>query len=184
MSTKAGIQSLAKRTNVEENPFLPIEKKLSTPVEFKRFLTALNENEGYISRAAAATNISERTVYHRLKEYPDFDRGVKMIRKQWRKWRLERLETVAFGEAMKAKNFRERKFLMESLNPVRYRSTYRDLGPANINITFGFQMPQERYGMGSKQEVEGIEAEVVDVDEPIDDKDSLENSLNEMDFEV
>tara|TARA_B100000315_G_C14409262_1_gene510197 strand:+ start:396 stop:911 length:516 start_codon:yes stop_codon:yes gene_type:complete len=160
------------KLNRKLNSLLTVEKILSDQQDQARFIEILeNEADGFMARAARVFGCSVRTVQRRMVDYPVFNEAVKTIQQAYRQKRLDTLETISYDAAKQPENFKERKFLMESLNPRRYRSNVRDIGPANIQINFGYTMPEKRYGMDEDvQDVEIVE-EVESPDHGITDLD-------------
>ncbi len=150
-------------SKLNRKSLLPVDKILSNSQDQIRFIKILgNEADGFMSRAARQFGCSIRTVQRRMKDFPLFHEAIKVIQESHKQKRLDTLETISYDEAKQPKNFRERKFLLESLDPSRFRSTHRDISPANVQINFGFHMPEKRYGMDEIPP----EAEVIDEGNP------------------
>ncbi|MBC8550340.1 MAG: hypothetical protein H8D23_11915 [Candidatus Brocadiales bacterium] len=174
MSTGAS-KSLKKKIN----PLLPVEKILSSQIDQARFIKILSDDaDGFMSRASRKFGCSVRTVQRRISEFPVFNEAIKSIQEAHRQKRLDELEKVSYEEAKLPENFRERKFYLEALDPSRFRSTHRDIGPANIQINFGYTVPENRYGMNSPIKDEDIEDGEVFAEE----SGEMDNGIDKIDF--
>ena len=118
-------------------------KILTKRKDQKQFLAILNGDkaEGYISRACKEFGCGVRTVQRRMAEDIQFRDKINAIKEGYRIKRLDALETVSHVAALDPKNYRERKFQLEALDPEKYRPNFTGYGNAPIQINFGFNVP-------------------------------------------
>ena len=116
------------------------------PGDYNKFLMVLERKQGFVSDACRAAKIHPRTVKKVMQKDPQFSAAVAAIQEYFNDKNLDTLERVSLVRAKKPENYQERKFQLQRLAPERYRDR-KDITPPNIQINFGFTMPEDRYGM-------------------------------------
>jgi len=164
---------------IKRNPLILDEPVLSTAEDFIRFLKILQDKKqkGFLSLAAKVYHVSLSTVQRRLSSNPEFKMAVDSVRQAWHQRRLDQLERLSFDESLKTENVRERLFQLQAHDPAKYRNDRNSVAVGAIQVSFGYTIPEVRYGMNDKiprdedvQDVEIVE-EVESPDHGITDLD-------------
>ena len=126
----------------KENPLVPTQRKiLATEKEQLKFLRILDENKGFLTKSAKEFACSLRTVQRRMVENEQFATAVHAIKKNHDQVLQEELEEISYEHARKPSSVTQRIFLLNALDPARYRPKPVAPAPPQINISFGFDIP-------------------------------------------
>jgi len=116
------------------------------PQKYNDFLVILEKKQGFVTDACKMAKIHPHTVKKVMQKDPQFSAAVLAIQEYYDDKNLDTLERVSLVRAKKPENYQERKFQLQRLAPERYRDR-KDISPPNIQINFGYSMPEDRYGM-------------------------------------
>jgi len=125
----------------KENRLIPTQKILDTFEAQQKFIDLLIENEGFLTLSAKSFGCSLRTIERRMVEYPDFADAVRTVKKHYDQALQEELEAISYEHARKPASVTQRIFLLNSLDPGRYRPKPVAPAPQALNITWGFRIP-------------------------------------------
>ena len=114
---------------------------------YVEYLQTLQKAHGQIYRAAKVCRIHPYAIQKVLRNDAVFRSSVEAIQEYFQNQDLETLEKVSIAQAKKPECYQERKFQMMALNPGKYRPYSKDLGPTNIQINLGVDVPLRRFGM-------------------------------------
>ena len=118
------------------------------PQKYNDFLVILEKKQGFVTDACRLAKIHPHTVKKVMQKDPQFSAAVAAVQEYFNDKNLDTLERVSLVRAKKPENYQERKFQLQRLAPERYRDR-KDITPPNIQINFGFTMPEDRYGMNA-----------------------------------
>jgi|TARA_Y100000310_G_scaffold243463_1_gene247962 hypothetical protein len=149
LASEVAAGSLSPEAFIDEYYDLTIKTGVSrslSPKKYKDFLQILEKKQGFITDACRMAKIHPHTVKQVIQQDPQFSAAVLAIQEYYDDKNLDTLERVSLVRAKKPENYQERKFQLQRLAPERYRDR-KDISPPNIQINFGYSMPEDRYGM-------------------------------------